>query len=186
MVVNSADDDRRAMMGVQAPDEEVATMDVGRQLPWLDDVADDRGRSLNWRDARRTRVVFFAHPDACPDCARHVRGLLDRRDSLSRADADVWVISGGAGDTHPVGADGVHTVTGAAADRLRRRCDLPTDEAWLIVADRWGQVWQAEAADDNHALVDPADAVETATFIGVQCPECETLDQPTVDWSHVH
>lgn len=161
-------------------------MDVGRQLPWLEDVADDSGQSLNWRDARRTRVAFFAHHGECPDCARYARALLDRRDALSRADGDLWVIGGAAANALPVGVRGVATVTGDVAHVLRQRCDLPADDPWVIVADRWGQVWQAEAADDRHALVDPDAVVETALFIGVQCPECETLDQPTVEWSNVH
>jgi len=35
-------------------------MDVGHQLPWLRDVTDDDGRSLNWRDTRRNHLVFLS------------------------------------------------------------------------------------------------------------------------------
>ena len=160
-------------------------MDVGHHLPWLRAVTDDSGRPLNWRDARRSRVVFFTHPGACGDCARLAAGLLETRDALRRSDSDLWFV----GDSVPpvtTTADDVRRVTGDAERGLRTRAGVSEDGAWLIVADRWGQVWQAAAADDRHTLATPADALETAWFIAVQCPECETLDQPTDDWSSVH
>ena len=160
-------------------------MDVGDQLRWLQDATDDGGRRLNWRDARRNRIVFFAHPGACAACASYARELLDVGDSLARWDGDIWLIGAIADGTAPSATDVVR-VTGDADRRLRERFGLAPEDARVIVADRWGQIWQTAVADDRHVLVDPGDVLETTKFIAIQCPECETLDQPTGDWSSVH
>lgn len=81
--------------------------------------------------------------------------------------------------------DDVARVTGDDDRRLRQRCELSTDDARIVVADRWGQVWQTAAAGDDHSLLDVADVVETTKFMAPQCPECETLDQPVGDWSRI-
>lgn len=159
-------------------------MQVGDQLVWLHDVTDDRGHPLNWRDTRRNRVVFFGHPGGCTKCSSYADDLLDLHDSFVRWDGDLWLIGDIVGSRARPVTD-VVGVTGDAAHRLRQRCGLSSADAWVAVADRWGQIWQALLADDRHALVDPADVLETTKFIAVQCPECETLDQPAGDWSTV-
>lgn len=159
-------------------------MDVGEQLPWLHDLTDDDGRPLNWRDTRRNRVVFFGHPRGCATCSSYARDLLDLRDALDQCDGDLWLI-GDIADSPARSVTGVAGITGDAAHRLRKRCGLSPADAWVAVADRWGQIWQAAAPDDRHTLVDPAEVLKTTEFIAVQCPECETLDQPTGDWSTV-
>lgn len=159
-------------------------MKVGDQLPWLRDATDDNGRPLNWRDMRRNRVVFFTHPDRCAACTSYAHALVERGDRLATWDSDLWLVGATASDVVPDGA-GVLRVTGDADQRLRHRCGLRPDDARLVVADRWGQIWQTAAADDDHVLVDPGDVLETTTWIATQCPECETLDQPTGDWSSV-
>ena len=108
-------------------------MDVGDQLRWLQDATDDGGRRLNWRDARRNRIVFFAHPGACAACASYARELLDVGDSLARWDGDIWLIGGIADGTAPSATDVVR-VTGDADRRLRERCGLAPEDARVIVA----------------------------------------------------
>ena len=55
----------------------------------------------------------------------------------------------------------------------------------MVIADRYGQIWQTATADDQHVLVDAADVLATTRWIAIQCPECETLDQPAGDWNSV-
>ncbi|HSJ43814.1 MAG TPA: hypothetical protein VK923_03925 [Euzebyales bacterium] len=160
------------------------TMDVGDQLPWLQNVIDDSGRPLNWRDTRRNRVVFFTHPGECAACTSYACDLMELRARLATWDGDVWLV-GRAADTSSPAAEDVVRITGQADHRLRTRCDLSSTDAWVAVADRWGQIWQTAMADEHHTLVDPADVIETTRFIAIQCPECETLDQPAADWSAV-
>jgi hypothetical protein len=160
-------------------------MHVGDQLRWLHNATDDSGRPLNWRDTRRNRVVFLTHPGRCAACSSYAHALLDIRDGLQRWDGDIWLVGDIAESSEPSVAD-VTRVTGDGDHRLRRGCGLSADDARVVVADRWGQIWQTAVADERHTLVDPADLLETTKFIAIQCPECETLDQPTGDWSNVH
>lgn len=159
-------------------------MEVGDQLPWLRHLTDDDGRSLNWRDTRRNRIVLFTHRGACAACSTQARALAELRGRLSTWDGDLWLVGDTADAVMPEATDVVR-ITGDAADRLRQRCGLPPDDARLVVADRWGQIWQTAVADEHHVLVDPAAVLETTMFIALQCPECETLDQPAADWSSV-
>jgi hypothetical protein len=166
--------------GGSTQDEE-AIMDVGAQLPWLHDETDQRGRPLDWRDTRRNRIIFFTHPGDCAACSTYARRLVDLRDRLDLWDGDVWLIGDIAGSTtQPVGD--VVGVTGNADRRLRQRCNLPPTDARVVVADRWGQIWETTIADDRHNLMDPEDVLETTKFIAIQCPECHTLDQPPSGW----
>lgn len=159
-------------------------MDVGAQLPWLRGVTDDSGRPLDWCDTRRNRVVFFTHAGECGACSGYAHDLLELRDRLAGWDGELWLVGATADDVAP-GAEDVVRATGDADHRLRRRCGLSSSDAQVVIADRWGQVWQTSLADDHHTLVDPADVLETTGFIAVQCPECETPDQPAGDWSSV-
>jgi hypothetical protein len=155
-------------------------MDVSDQLRWLHNATDDSGRPLNWRDTRRNRVVLFTHPGGCAECSSYARDLLELGDSLDRWDGDLWLV-GDIADGIARTVTDVVRVTGDADRGLRQRCDLSPDDARVVVADRWGQIWQTAVADDHHTLVDPADVLETTKLIAIQCPECETLDQPTGD-----
>jgi len=110
--------------------------------------------------------------------------MLELGDSLDRWDGDLWLAGETANAVTPEVEDVVR-VTGDADRWLRQRCGLSPDDTRLVVADRWGQIWQTAVADDHHILVDPAEMLETTRFIAVQRPECETLDQPTGDWSSV-
>lgn len=156
-------------------------MEIGDQLPSLHGVTDDDGRPLNWRDARRNRIVFFTHQRDCTKCSSQAIDLLELRARLAQWDGDLWL----AGGAVTPDVDGI-CVTGDAEHRLRQRCGLLPDDATVVVADRWGQIWLVASTDDRHVLVDPADVLETTKFIALQCPECETLDQPAGDWSSVH
>jgi hypothetical protein len=164
--------------------EEEATMEVGVQLPWLRDVTDDSGRPLNWRDTRRNRIVFFTHAGECAACSSYAQGLVELRDHLTGLDGELW-LAGPTADDLAGAAPDVVRATGDADRRLRRRCDLSPTDARVVVADRWGQIWQTAVADHRHTLIDAADVLETIRFIAVQCPECETPDQPPGDWSTV-
>jgi hypothetical protein len=61
----------------------------------------------------------------------------------------------------------------------RRRVGVSGDDVAVIVADRWGAVYQVTAAGADHFLPDPRDLVGLAKFIDIQCPECEV---PSPEW----
>lgn len=157
---------------------------VGSVLPWMSDATDDRGRPLDWRDAQRNRIVLFTHPATCQQCVDYAHDLLESHDELARWDGQLWL----SGDSVDVGAslpDDIARITGADDRRLRQGCGLSMAAAHIVVADRWGQIWQTTATDHDHGLPDVADVVETTRFMALQCPECETLDQPVGDWTRI-
>jgi ribosomal protein S27E len=161
------------------------SMEIGNILPALDDLEDQHGRPLNWRDMRRNRVVLFAHPGTCLRCASYGRQLIALRNRFAEWDGDVWLVGDSVAYLAEHAPDDHVRVVGDTARRAHRRCRLPERHAATIIADRWGQVWQIAISGGDHAFPDPADLCATAQFIAVQCPECETPDQPAGDWSTV-
>lgn len=160
-------------------------MEVGDILPSISGLEDQRGRPLNWRDMRRNRVVLFAHPGTCASCDAYGRRLIALHERFASWDGDVWLLGASVAQLAEHASDERTRITGDPGGRAHRRCGLLERQAAVVVADRWGQVWDIARSDDGHTLPDPADLCETMQFIAVQCPECETLDQPAGDWSSV-
>jgi ribosomal protein S27E len=160
-------------------------MEVGAILPSLTGLEDQRGKLLDWRDMRRNRIVLFAHPGTCAGCSGYARQLIALQEHFALWDGDVWLLGGSLAQlAEHIPADRAR-IAGDPARRAHQRCGLPEQRAVVVVADRWGQVWDIATSDDDHALPDPADLCATTQFIAVQCPECETLDQPPGEWSTV-
>ena len=160
-------------------------MEVGNILPSLNGLEDHHGKPLDWRDMRRNRVVLFAHPGTCAGCASYGRQLIALQEHFALWDGDVWLVGESVAELAEHTLDYRARIIGDPARRAHQRCGLPEQRAVVVVADRWGQVWDIAISDDDHALRDPADLCATTQFIAVQCPECETLDQPAGDWSTV-
>ena len=159
------------------------SVEVGSILPSLDGLEDQRGRPLNWRDMRRNRTVLFAHPGTCASCASYGTQLIALRDRFALWDGDVWLVGDSVARLAEHTSDDQVRIASDPTRRAHQRCRLPQQHAAVVVADRWGQIWQIAISGDNHALPDPTDLCVTTQFIAVQCPECDTLDQPVSDWS---
>lgn len=163
-------------------------MELGAVLPAVPDLTDAQHRPLVWRHGRRSRIVLLGHGTACDRCAAYAAGLRDAADRFATWDGDVWI---GDAREPAVASDAAHADAAVAmlrsvdGDRLRRRWGWPPDVAGVVVADPWGQVWQIALADESHALPERDELVETTRFIAIQCPECETADDPRCDWSLV-
>lgn len=63
---------------------------------------------------------------------------------------------------------------GSAHERL----DVEQSEAALFIADRYGQVYVAERAQNLTDLPTPRQIEEWVRFLAVQCPECGVIDEP--------
>jgi peroxiredoxin len=125
---------------------------------------------------RQVPIVVVVHGAACEACRAYLR-------RLAAADVDaemrawdgrlVAVVPGGVADAARV-ADAVHPPFPVLADpdgALRRRMRL--DGAAVLVADPWGEVRLRHEAGTEHGLPEPAELVDWARFVAIQCPECE-------------
>lgn len=50
---------------------------------------------------------------------------------------------------------------------------LRSEGAAVLVADPWGEVRFRHVAEAAHDLPEPAELVDWARFVAIQCPECE-------------
>ena len=137
------------------------------------------GNDIDLRAGRGPLVLLVMHSMECEPCresldtlAEHAADWADwgarvlgiapapRRSGAPRADADraadrILI------DTHHVLADG---------------------RAGMIVADEWGEIHFAHAADAGHELPAVGELVEWARFVSIQCPECEG---PEGEWRSI-
>ena len=56
---------------------------------------------------------------------------------------------------------------------------MVVDEASVAIADEWGEIFFAVAADDIHSLPSADEIADWVRFISIQCPECEA---PEGEW----
>jgi len=131
-----------------------------------------------------TRVVFFPHPDACDACQSYGTQLTALQDRLAEWDTDVWLVQRSVEDLADRLATGNSVRVVEDHDgRIRQRCEIGERAVVVLVADRWGQVWETADGADQHALPAATALHDTARFVDLQCSECEALDQPVCDWS---
>lgn len=168
---------------------------AGHRLPWRE-LWTETGRRLDLRWSRTSWVVLVTHGHGCPDCGRLLEHLATLSADLRAWDAaivaivppgtaglDAAVSGGSSRASAPAGG---HDHVDAVADgdgRLRTAAGLDGGQVGLLVADRFGVVWNAEVRRD-HDLPDDAELVTRARYLAIQCPECETLDDPVhPDWA---
>ena len=60
----------------------------------------------------------------------------------------------------------------------RRRLNVPSDRSALIIADRWGVVYDSVLAESGAELPDEDEVVEWVRYLATQCPECGVPDEP--------
>ena len=108
----------------------------------------DTGRII-----RGPRILLLLHDD-CARCDAWVRDELDDvEDHVHRWDARVVRL----------GSDFSANAPGAA---------------WIAVTDEWDEVYHVTHIGSDHTFPDPADLVEWARFVSIQCPECEGPEGP--------
>ncbi|MDP9072696.1 MAG: hypothetical protein M3N98_00745 [Actinomycetota bacterium] len=119
-------------------------------------------------------VVVLPHLVRCADCEAYLTDLSAVSEDLRQWATRVLVVvpsdaSEVAGCTVLVDPDGA----------ARARIGVADNDVAVIVADRYGAVYQVDAAGADHCLPAPAALVELAKFIDIQCPECGV---PGAEW----
>jgi hypothetical protein len=56
------------------------------------------------------------------------------------------------------------------------------EEAALVIADEWGEVYSVADAGTGHRFPTPPEIIEWVRFLAIQCPECEG---PEGEWKTV-
>jgi len=124
---------------------------------------------------RGATLAYLPHPDACSRC-EVVAALTAARDDLATRDARGVLVLGGlarvAAPRELVALDR----EGAA----RRGCGTGKG-ASLLVADRYGEVWEHHLVGKHHALPTTNELVATVRLMALQCPECGVPDSAPLD-----
>lgn len=140
---------------------------VGERLPWSTVTTTD-GRTRRLRQARTSHVVVVPHED-CPDCADYLAEVATLSSQLTRWNARALSF-GDPGDIEL-------TTIAEPAEEAREALGIGADEVAVLAADRYGIVWNVHVSS-GHDLPAEDELVDQARFLGIQCPECETLDSP--------
>ena len=134
------------------------------------------GRSVDVRRGRHDSLVLvFPHPH-CEACRTFLGGLGDLARALSVWDGQPMAVVGDVDEARATTAPGSPHVLVDARGQARRDAGIPADGAAVLVGDRYGTVYRADAVGDDHGFPTVDELVTEARYIAVQCPECSVPD----------
>ena len=144
---------------------------VGSILPTLG-LVDGGGARTDLRPSSQALLLVFVHPGRCPACVSYLseaEGALE--DLCGWGTALVGVVP--AGDP-PVEAG--FPVLVDQGDATRRRLGIGPGEAAVLLADRWGEVFEVATYGAEHGLPLPRQLIESAKIVDLSCGECNVAD----------
>ncbi|HWV57033.1 MAG TPA: hypothetical protein VNZ57_06125 [Longimicrobiales bacterium] len=163
---------------------------TGSRLPVITLTSVASGRPVSLREPAAGAPAILALPPRPERFAEYARTFASKRQGYTYwAGRPIVIISGdldnatktaaeiGLADTAE-GQIGETTVLIDAAGSLRRKWGLADEEAAVIVADRWGEVYSVARASDPDDLPGTGAVDEWLRFIATQCPECGVIDEP--------
>ena len=152
----------RLVQGERLPDLRLADARTGATVP------------LVAPGGRQVPVVVVMDGAECDACRVYLRRLADAAAELRVWDGRVLAVVPGEAEEAARVADGLHPPFPVLADPERRlQRFLRSEGAAVLVADPWGEVRFRHVADPAHDLPEPAELVDWARFVAIQCPECE-------------
>jgi hypothetical protein len=117
-------------------------------------------------------VIVAVHGAECDGCRAYLRRLAAVEAEIREWDGRVLaIVPGGVEEAARLSIDPPLTVLADAAGGWARW--MGKAGAAAVVADPWGEVRFRHRAGAAHDLPDPAELVDWARFIAIQCPECE-------------
>jgi peroxiredoxin len=123
---------------------------------------------------RRVPLVLAVHDADCAGCRAYARELAAADAELREWDAHVVIVVPGGVDQAAGFVEGAGLPFSVAADAERKLWTrMGMQGAAVLVADPWGEVRMRHAAGAAHDLPAPAELVDWARFVAMQCPECE-------------
>ncbi len=124
---------------------------------------------------KQASLLVFVHREPCDECARYLGELHGSVDDLRGWGTRLLAVTGAdddAGD-HPFPL--LRDEDGAA----RRRLGIGDDEAAVLVADQWGEVFEVATFSSDHGFPLPGALVESAKIVDLSCGECNV---PGPEW----
>jgi peroxiredoxin len=153
-------DELRAKPTERLPDLRLPTAPEGAPVP----LVEPGGRGVP--------ILLAVHSADCVECRAFARSLAAADAELREWDGRVTVVVPGSIDDAARFADGLPFPVLADAERnLWTRMGM--EGAAVLVADPWGEVRMRQVAGAAHDLPSPAELVDWARFVAIQCPECE-------------
>lgn len=152
----------RLAQGERLPDLRLAAAPDGAPVP------------LVAPGGRQVPVIVAVDGAECADCLAYLRRLAEAAAEIAEWDGRVLVVVPGDADEAARLAESVHPPFPVLADPERRLAGrLRLHGAAVLVADPWGEVRFRHEAGTAHDLPEPAELVDWARFVAIQCPECE-------------
>lgn len=122
---------------------------------------------------RMVPVVVALHGAECEACGAYLRRLFAEEGEFREWDGRVLVIVPGGVEDAARLVEAVDPPFPVLADDGRFARWMGADGGAVLVADPWGDVRFRQAAGAAHDFPDPAELVDWARFMAIQCPECE-------------
>lgn len=157
-------------------DVEKPTLVHGERLPHLrlPSAPDGASEPLVAPGGRRVPVIVAVDGPECDACRAYLRRLAAADAEMREWDGRVLVVVPGGMEQAARLADAIHPPFPVLADEDGRWARwLGTEAPAAVVADPWGEVRFQQVAGAAHDLPEPAELVDWARFIAIQCPECE-------------
>lgn len=148
--------------GERLPDLRLASAPTGSLVP------------LVAPGGRLVPVVIAVDGAECDACRACVRRLADADGEMRAWDGRVVVVVPGSVADAALVTEAIHPPFPVLADpegTLWRR--MRFHGAAVLVADPWGEVRFRHEGGASHDLPAPAELVDWARFVAIQCPECE-------------
>jgi len=125
--------------------------------------------------ANQASLLVVVHPGSCPECATYLDEVAEvALDLRSWATRVVGVGTECAPDLHlpfPLLRDDA----GVTRQRLR----IGGQDATVILADRWGEVFEVATVGADHRFPPAGQLVESAKIVDLSCGECNV---PGPEW----
>lgn len=114
----------------------------------------------------RTTILFGLHSATCEGCRRYLDQLASISPEFKAWDARLFVAVPGLRSQGAKFGPRFGTVLADTANRVSSR-----DDARVIVADQYGQIFESSYAGGGHDLPAPRQLEEWLKFLGTLCPE---------------
>ncbi|HYR07388.1 MAG TPA: redoxin domain-containing protein [Longimicrobium sp.] len=123
---------------------------------------------------RGVPIILAVHSADCAECRTFAQSLAAADAELREWDGRVMVVVPGGVEDAMRFAEGARLPFPVLADAERKLWTrMGMEGAAAIVADPWGEVRMRHVAGAAHDLPSPAELVDWARFVAIQCPECE-------------
>lgn len=154
-------------------------LEQGDRLPRLALPSAD-GSPVRLRGAdRRATVLVGVHSASCPGCRRY----LDEIDAAASS-LELWgarllaLVPGGVENARALKSETGLSFRVVAAAKNAPAADTPAEDAVVLIADRWGEIYHVARSGAGHELPIPPELEEWLRFLATQCPECGVPDSP--------